>query len=449
MSQFKSNKWIRPGLFTTFDKFSVVLLGFISFFILARVLTKAEFGVWVLFTSIISILETLREGFIKQPFIAFLGSANDGDRHHIGSSAFYLNAAYSVLISIAVLLLAFPLEFFWKASPLASLLKIYAISNLIFIPFSHFEYLQQSKLDFKGIFLGHFTRSLIPTLFIVVAVLSNWELSLYALAIANLAGNLTGAIVCIVFGWRFRHGFKSPPLNEIKKMLRFGRFSFGTNLSSLAIRNMDSWMIGKMVSTESVALYNPAIRISNLVEIPTLTVANLVFPKMAQGFNETNHTYASQLYERSVGLLLAIMIPISLTMFFFSDSIVLIVAGKNYLESGYLLKITAFYTLFIPFGRQFGILLDAVRKPEINFYFILGTAIINIVINYFFILEWGITGAAFGSLVTYLIRFVFQQVILYSMFGIITSHIFPNVLGFYLKGFTFIKSILTNHGRSR
>ncbi|MBL7872728.1 MAG: flippase [Cyclobacteriaceae bacterium] len=408
---------------------------------MARVLTKNEFGVWILFTSIVSILETLREGFIKQPFIAFLGSANGDDRNNIGSAAFLLNTLYSVVISLGILAVAYPLENFWAASQLGLILKIYAISNLVFIPFSHFEYLQQSKLDFKGIFLSHFVRSLTLTIFVVGSYLFNKEISLLSLAWVSLVGNIIGATISMIWGWQWKHVFKKMPMRNIMDMVKFGRFSFGTNLASLSIRNMDSWMLGKMLSTESVALYNPAIRISNLVEIPTLTVANLVFPKMAQGFGGSDHSYASELYERSVGLLLAIMIPVSISMFLFSDWIVWIVAGKNYAESGYLLQITAFYTLFIPFGRQFGVLLDAVRKPEINFYFILGTAILNIVITYYFIMQWGIAGAAYGTLITYFMRFVVQQIVLNKLLGISTLRVFNCSIDFYGKGFALLKSM--------
>ena len=60
MTQFNIKKWIKPGLYTTLDKFSVVFLGFVNFFILSRVLSKSDFGVWVLFTGLVSVLETLR-----------------------------------------------------------------------------------------------------------------------------------------------------------------------------------------------------------------------------------------------------------------------------------------------------------------------------------------------------------------------------------------------------
>jgi lipopolysaccharide exporter len=441
MSQFNIKKWIKPGLYTTLDKFSVVLLGFINFFILSRILTKSDFGVWVLFTGLVSVLETLREGFIKQPFIALMPTEGE-DRDQIGSTALWLNWIYSIAVSLLLFFGGTYLELFWDASPLGVLLKIYAVVNLIFVPFSHYEYLQQSMLDFKGIFISHFSRSLIPTVFILVMISLDNSLSLPKLALSVLAGNLMGAILMMYWGWRYKHNLIRIAWSEVKTMLAFGRYSLGTNMASLSIRNMDSWMLGKLLTTASVASYNPAIRIANLVEIPTLTIANLVFPKMAQHHRAQDVTQANELYSRSVGLLLTLMIPVSLVMFLFSDQIVYLIAGRNYLDSGYLLKITAFYTLFIPFGRQFGILLDATRKPHINFYVVLATAIVGSVTTYLFILRWGVMGAAYGTLVTYLTRFLFQQWWLYKNFKVSTLAVFRSVPGFY----SYILNLILKNG---
>ncbi|HMR57698.1 MAG TPA: flippase [Cyclobacteriaceae bacterium] len=427
-------------MYTTLDKFSVVGLGFVNFFILSRVLTKNEFGVWVLFTGLVAVLETLREGFVKQPLIALMPTEAGEERNKVGTAALILNGGYSLLISILLFTGAAYLEVFWDAHPLALLLKIYGITNLIFVPFSHYEYLQQSVLDFKGIFIGHLVRSVVLTLFIIGSVSFDFAITLPGLTYGVLIGSVLGLAAMVYYGWKYKHQIVRVTISELSSLISFGRYSLGTNVASLSIRNMDSWMLGKMLSTEAVASYNPAIRVSNLVEIPTLTIANLVFPKMAQFYRSNEQTQSTQLYERSVSLLLAFMIPLSIIMFLFSDQIVYIIAGKNYIESGYLLKITAFYTLFIPFGRQFGILLDATRKPKINFYVVLGTAIIGSIITLVFIKNWGITGAAYGTLLTYLVRFLFQQWWLYSYFGINTLTVFRAIPNVYRWFFTFVKN---------
>ncbi|HNR72647.1 MAG TPA: oligosaccharide flippase family protein, partial [Cyclobacteriaceae bacterium] len=251
MTQFNIKKWIKPGLYTTLDKFSVVFLGFVNFFILSRVLSKSDFGVWVLFTGLVSVLETLREGFIKQPLIALMPTQHDTERDRVGSAALTLNWGYSILISILLFVTSATLEVFWDAYPLATLLQIYGFVNLIFVLFSHYEYLQQTVLDFKGIFVGHLVRSLIPTLFILACISAGIELTLIKLVYSVLAGNIIGLIFMMYFGWKHRHQYLLPKINELQSMLSFGKFSLGTNIASLSIRNMDSWMLGKMLSTVS------------------------------------------------------------------------------------------------------------------------------------------------------------------------------------------------------
>lgn len=446
MDLFGKSKWLKPGLYTTFDKVSVVLLGLINFLILARMLPKGEFGVWVLFTTLVSLLEIMREGFIKNSFIAHFASCDPLKRDRIASASFFLNAVYSVGISALLLVVAVPLENFWSASQLSALLKIYVITNLIFVPFSHYEYVQQSVLEFKGIFFSHLTRSAIPAIFIVIFFVSGSVVSLPLLAWIMLAAHLAGAMVSVFYGMRFGHRYVRPEGKIIRDIFDFGRFTFGSNLSSLVVRNTDSWMLGRIISMEAVAAYNPAIRVANLVEIPTLTAANLAFPKLAEHYNKDNPAYVRWLYERSLGFVMAITVPALLVMFFFSDWIVIILAGKKYAEYGYLLQITAFYCLFIPFARQFGILLEAMRKPQIGFVFMLASAIINIVLNYIFIIRFGVAGAAYATLCTYLIRFVVQQFVLHKMFNVNTARIFKYAYSFYAEGYTMLKTMVARYG---
>lgn len=433
-------------MYTTLDKVSVVFFGLINFIILARVFSKSEFGVWVLFTGIMSILETLREGFVKNSFIAHFASCEAKERDKIGSSAFTLNVLYSVIVSLLLLVVAVPLENFWSATQLAMLIKIYAITNIVFAFFAHFEYVQQSAVEFKGIFYSHLIRSVVPTLYILIFFILKKNIGLVELAWVSLSATVIATAVCILFAKELRHKFVLADKNVLRQIFRFGRYTFGSNVSALAIRNTDSWMLGRMISLDAVAAYNPAVRVANMVEIPTLTAANLVFPRLAGQHNKDNAGYVRWLYERSLGFVMAVMLPALVVMFFFSDWIIVQLAGQKYSEYGYLLKITAFYCLFIPFARQFGILLEAMRKPEINFAFVLGTAVINIVLNYFFILHVGIAGAAYATLTTYVIRFILQQLLLFKLFNIWTSRVFKYAYNFYTEGYSMLKTFVARYG---
>ena len=88
------------------------------------------------------------------------------------------------------------------------------------------------------------------------------------------------------------------------------------------------------------------------------------------------------LYERSVGVMLAIVIPMAVVIFFLAGPIVLLIAGKEYLAAVPVLQVFAVMSVFKPFGRQGGTILDSMGYPKYNSLVIL----IGLVVNFF--LNW-------------------------------------------------------------
>src|SRR5690349_6994093 len=109
---------------------------------MVRIVPKAEIGIWVLFTSVTSILEMMRAGFIRNPFITTLVSADEKDRSSVITTSLTLHFIVAASTSVVLVILAIPLATFWKASGLDALFFIYALHNVILIPYLHFEYLQ-------------------------------------------------------------------------------------------------------------------------------------------------------------------------------------------------------------------------------------------------------------------------------------------------------------------
>ena len=69
-TKFNTNSyWLKSGSVTFLMGIITVLLGFGSFFILVRVLLKAEFGMWVLFLTTTSIVEVVRQSLIQNGFV--------------------------------------------------------------------------------------------------------------------------------------------------------------------------------------------------------------------------------------------------------------------------------------------------------------------------------------------------------------------------------------------
>lgn len=404
---------------------------------MVRMMPQEEIGVWVLFTSVTAILEMLRNGFIRNPFITHLVSAEDSDKKSIVAASLALHCLLAAIVILFLLIGAVPLTWFWNAADLDILFYVYALNSVVLIPFLHFEYLQQAHVQFKGIFISNFVKLGTLSVYVIVCYAIDAHITLVELAVVQLTGTLIACFISYTFV-KGHHLFdRSVNKGLISKLFHFGKFTLGTTISSMVMRSTDTWMIGRMISTIGVALYNPALRISNIVEVPTLAVASLVFPQINQKMKERGHEGIRDIYVKSVSLILALMVPMILPIYFLSDFLVEIIFGKDYMEAAPILRVTIFYTLIIPFNRQFGTVMDGLKTPKLNFYLLVMAAVLNIIFNYIFLKAYGTIGSAYGTLLSYIIVFIINQVILYYKFGVNTFRVLPAIFEWYGAGWDF------------
>ncbi len=413
---------------------------------MVRLLPKDEIGIWSLFLSVATILELLRNGFIRNPLVTHLVSARtDDERHRIIAASWALHTILAVVTTLVLVFAAVPLSNFWEAPQLEGLFYIYVVRGLILVPALHFEYLQHSQINFKAIFVGNIVRLAPPGIYVAIKFMQVvvFELgeppTLYDIAIVQVLS----AMASLVSGYYFLRKTEIFRLGADRRSLgvlsRFGKYTLGTTISSMIIKNTDSWMIGRMISLDGVASYNPALRISNLIEVPTLAVASIVFPQVYNKFETGGKKGLQDMYVKSVSLILAMMLPLLIPLYFFSDLVVSLIFTTQYMEAAPILRVTIFFTLLIPFNRQFGTLMDGVKRPKINFYLLIAMGVINVITNYYFIQEYGAIGAAYGTLLAYFITFIANQVILYRLYEISFIRILPAIMSWYRTGWQLFK----------
>jgi O-antigen/teichoic acid export membrane protein len=248
-----------------------------------------------------------------------------------------------------------------------------------------------------------------------------------------------GAITLSFFARRYMAYSSKIDWKWVKELFNYGKYVFGTGISSMILNSIDTWMIAALLGgtsvtrgQQAVATYNAALRITNLVQVPTNAVAQMVFPQSARRIKTEGKAGAKFLYEKSVGVLLAMIIPGIIFVLLIPGFLIKLVAGEAYLDAVPILQITMLYGLFMPFGRQFGIILDSIGKPKINFYFILFSAGLNVVLNLIFITSLdSVEGAAYGTLTTYVVTFIGTQILLKRELNVNTLSVFAYAWKFY------------------
>jgi O-antigen/teichoic acid export membrane protein len=208
-----------------------------------------------------------------------------------------------------------------------------------------------------------------------------------------------------------------------RALFSYGKYTLGTNLSAVLMRNIDIWMIGWYLTPAAVAVYNVAIRIANLFEVPSMALASILFPEAVRRAEAEGDVAMKSLYEKSVAVILLFSVPFAIFVIIFSNEIVALLAGAEYAEAGIILNITMLYGLLIPFNKQMGVVLDAVGKAKKNMFFVMRNAIINTILNILLIPYIGVMGAALATLSSMIIVLLLNQVYLYKNFEISLKNI--------------------------
>jgi lipopolysaccharide exporter len=438
----KKSYWVVSGIYSIGSRFSTLLFGFGGFYLLVRSLPQTEFGTWALFLTLTTIIEMSRNGLIQNALIKFLHATPEDQHNEVVTASWILNLIYSVIIMVVLLVLSVPLARVFEVPQFSEMFLWYSATLLVLVPFSQFNYLQQARFSFGGIFWSTLARQGCFFLVILTHHILNIQLSIMELVVFQLICTIAGLIVAFFCARKYLIHTWSYSKVMVAKVFHFGKYVMGTNMLSLVYKSTDQILIGYYLNTTSVAIYNSAIRISNLIEYPATSVAEVVYPKTTQMYEKDKDEASRYFYEKAVGLTMTVTLPIVIFSILFAEWIIEIIAGAAYAQSADILRLTILFGLFTPFSRQFGTAMDSSGRPQINFMILCLSVVVNVICNVLGILHFGIMGAAYGTLISYGIMGVICYLLMVKIFRVSFLNTFVNMFQFYQLGFSKFVSVL-------
>jgi len=434
---------LRSGSFSSLEVLSNQILGLASFFILVRVMTKEEFGIWVLYISTTTFLEQARVGFLKNGFIKYLTGADDESAGEIFTASLLLNLISFLITSLICILFGYYIgPVAWKADILKPMFLLYIPYSFLLTFYLQFKMVEQAHMDFKGSFLTALFRRLFFIAAIIIFISFGYSFDLITLVMLNLVSIGLGVLAAYLLARNRFVSWGQLKKQWLVKLTSFGFYTFGTSIGATLIHNIDQFMLGTFSNKVYLALYNTAIRITNLIDIPTNAMSSIVYPKGVMLAKHDKRIELKEMYEQSLGIIFVFVLPIVLVILIIPEFFILIIAGKGYLDTVPYLRITILFSLFVPFIRQGGIVLDSMGMPKINFFLTLFSAITNVLFNLVFIKNFGPIGAAYGTLCAYAIMIIVNQVFLYRFLDVRLSEIMFYFFKYYQFGFKWLYKIL-------
>jgi O-antigen/teichoic acid export membrane protein len=432
------------------QRFSTFFFGAVSYALLARAFgeDKGSMKAWGLYLIILSLFEMVKQGMLRNPTIKFLGLAEYKDKtKEVQSSALAINTAFSAIIVILLLFFAPGLSTELKSPELAEMLRWSVIMVLLLIPFNHYEVLLQAQFQFQKIFVAYVVRQGI--FFSGVAILYFFykdQFTLMNLVWLQIVALTVGVIILFILTSAYRLKGYHHDFAIMRQMFHFGKYVFGTNLFANIARSVDHFITSGTLDSESgkvyVSAYNVSARISNMMDVPALATADVLFPKNVQTLETEGLGKVKYYFERMIGTILAVIIPLTLFIFIFPKFVILIIAGPKYYDAALILQITIIANITRPLSYHYGSTLDAIGKPRVNFLSVTVQMIISLVLTYFFLLKFGGMGAAYATVVSNLVNLVIMVVILKKHIHLELRNIPKYIMATY-------KDILSLPGRLR
>ncbi len=409
----------------------------VHFLMVVRWLTPADVGAWAMFLTLTSFIEMGRLGLIQNSMVHFT-THNPDDRSRIASAALVLSLGSSIIGALILWFMSFLLRGVFQMPDLPMMMMGYVILTVLNAALRFFDGWQMTMHNFKTSML---TASIFGATYCLLTVFVKFYfniLSTEILVLLQIPASIT-ALLFILKSNIKQIKFASFDRLWLKKLFHFGRYGLGSNLSSMLFQRVDILLLGAFMPPAAIAVYNVASRLISYIDFPLNMLGLVLLPKIATENRQGGTAGVIQLFEKSVAGLLAFTIPVTLFTIFGAKYLVIIVAGEKFLDATILVQILAFAGIVKPWGRLFGVTLDAVGKPQWNLKMLIFSMFVTILFNLMLIPHFGTEGAAIATTSAIFVTIGVGQILLRRWMDVDFKRTIYGVLPAYRLVFSKIK----------
>jgi len=283
----------------------------------------------------------------------------------------------------------------------------------LIIPFSVFSYLFIDILkSFEKVgwasFIENIFQNFIKLAVLVVLILVG--LNFKTIIYSQVAGMIITFIVAFwICKYKLPQIFRRYRLNQSKKLkIRKELFSYSWPLLFFGILSylfygIDSFVIGYFKGSFEVGLYNAAVPIAALLYFASNIFIQMFFPLITKEFARKNFEIIGEMSKQVTKWIFILNLPLLILMIFFPGAILNILFGQEYMvakDALRFLSIGAFIFSVLIISNN---LLYMLGKSKLILTDIIASTILNVILNILLVPKYGINGAAFATMISYII----------------------------------------------
>ncbi|MFA7360223.1 MAG: oligosaccharide flippase family protein [Candidatus Kapaibacterium sp.] len=370
------------------------LFFFILFLILARLLSVDNYGNIVLLFSVSNILMFVFQFGLPVYLQRQVARNNVVDKSDLSSALYY--GFTSFLISTFIMLLIFH---FYYANTNYSLIVILHSFVYSFYFISILNSILLGKREEKIQFISYSSVRLLSIILIISLLIVYPSIILFILI--GLIGNI---IIALSF-YKFILNKFTPVRNTTRSLSNSLKsifiYSFPIGVAAMVnflYDKIDIIIISEIIDIEKVAFYNIAYGVYKS--------SNLLFSFiLVSGFTRVSslslRKFAVKIFLRKYSYyILTISVSASIALYFSSEILINLIYGEKYIPAVILLQYLSFSVIPLALNNLTGITMNGLGMYKENMYVVLIALLINIALNIVLLLNLGIIGAVYATIIT-------------------------------------------------
>lgn len=331
-------------------------------------------------------------------------AARKNDIKELEKKASEIYSINIIMTIIAYILLFFSIFLFKRLESYRTLILIQSL--VIVMTTIGAEWINMAMEDFRYITLRTFIFQIISIVLMFTLVRNKDDYYIYAIITVISSA---GAYILNVF-YRRKYCKLSFTLKlNLKENMKPILVLFVMILAQNIFNNADKTMLGLMINNYEVGIYSTAVKITNIIGQVVTSILWVVMPQMSVLFQNKDYTKINSLLRKIFGFTINLGLPCIVGVIMKSSSIILIIAGKEYIQASTVLKILMIALLFRFFGGCFigNTIMLPLKKEKYFMEACLISTVSNIVLNCFFIPWLGAGGAAITTTISEFIILIY------------------------------------------
>lgn len=374
---------------------------------LTRLLVPSDFGLYSWIISIALLADVFADFGAAPTMIRFINSALGNKRKEKAASFFRFSIRLKAIASAAVFLFmmifADAIALFAFGKPfLAFPIRLSAILMLAytFSSFLQFFFIAIQRNEY--VFFANLVQAASKIALIVglVVLLGSFVGAIIGYVLALI---LTISFFAIIFVKKYSFMLYLHGNAQGRRLFRFASLSALNSFALIIFANIDILMISALLPIENVGFYSIAMSwASTIGAFVPLFLFYPVFSELASMPKE----HLREGFRHFLKYVLFLLIPASILLVFFSGHIISLFYSGPYKEAASgILEILALLVFFNGIVSVFMNFLSSIEHPEVNAkIFCIGVAM-DLVLNYFWISQYGVIGAAYATVASYAAMF--------------------------------------------